>query len=328
MLTAISGTVTAPISRPMGARTRSNSSSVARPVSRKCLRMRATLAGCRSCPDRRAAYGCKPPAPRIVLMAPRHEDDETVGVQGARGELLRDGTAHDTDAGREKDRGGELRPIVDHRDVKADPERFLGNGLTDVPAAGNHQPRMRQDRLDEYLLGRLSERLRAATNRSSRPVFRQVRIASPPEKSRRRAGKSPPAIGLRLPARIPCGTLVIKQPRRRFASASAAWAKQERWRATVGSTSTRMRPPQIDPSSAAWRSVHSRSPGGEDLRLAGLGGRPLASASTAPPPTVPQRRPDRSTMALAPARCGVEPWVDTTSAAASPAPPSISSTIF
>ena len=43
MLTAISGTVTAPMLTPIGAKTRLNSSSVANPPSRKLRRIRATL---------------------------------------------------------------------------------------------------------------------------------------------------------------------------------------------------------------------------------------------------------------------------------------------
>ena len=124
MLTAISGTVTAPISKPMGARTRSNSSSVARPVSRNVLADEGHLAPAAD----HAQIGQRPMDAlgqrlRIVPVAAGHQDDETVRVQRAGGDLFRDGTALDPNVGREVRGVGKLGPIVDQRHVEADPGR-------------------------------------------------------------------------------------------------------------------------------------------------------------------------------------------------------------
>ena len=262
-------------------------------------------------------------------MAAGHEDDETVLVQRACGDLLRDGTAQDLDAGREEGRGGELRPIVDHRDVETDPQR---------PPGQRPDRRARRRQSPAADCGRTG-----STNTSSahpdalrlgdEPLGTAAFQAGP---NRIAAGKGPcggqgivrSAIGLRLPPRAAVRIVVSRQPRRRSAKASAAWAKHARWRATVGSTSTRIRPPQIAPSSAASRLFISKSRRRGRCDWQASAAVRWTRASTAPPPTVPQRRPDCSMMALAPARCGVEPSGGQDERRGEPPPPSISSTIL
>jgi len=58
---------------------------------------------------------------RIVPMAPSHEDDETVIIQRAGVELLRDGTTHRADASREEGRGrerGRMAAVVQVRKAR------------------------------------------------------------------------------------------------------------------------------------------------------------------------------------------------------------------
>ncbi len=155
MLTAISGTVTAPISRPIGARTRSNSSAVAIPFSRKFLRTKATLRRLPIMPRYASgrwmhlARACESWRwPRVT----RH--DKAVRVQGTSRDLLHDRATPHADLGREARGVGIFGPIVDQRDVKADAGRLQRDRAADVPAAGNHQERRQNDRLDKDLLGR------------------------------------------------------------------------------------------------------------------------------------------------------------------------------
>ncbi len=87
----------------------------------------------------------------VVLVAARDDGDERVGGDGERGQFAGDVAAPRDHAGGIERGIGELGPVVQDRDREPDEAGLERQRLADVPAAGDHQQRRRDERLDEDL---------------------------------------------------------------------------------------------------------------------------------------------------------------------------------
>ena len=175
-------------------------------------------------------------------MASGGKNHEAILIQGAGGDPFRDRAADRTNAGRKKSLSGELRTVVDHRNLEADPSRFYCDGMTDVSAAGNHQKRTGHDRLDKSS----SPPAKCSTRRRrSRPAAFQAR-SKPIDAWKRprvveRCVRQPLHVNLDLgkrshPGEQAAAAAVLQRNRRlgkAFAMASNLWDRRARAHASA-----------------------------------------------------------------------------------------------
>jgi hypothetical protein len=141
MLTAISPTVTAPILRPIGVRTRASRS---RATLLKIVEDDADLppaADHPQIPGRRIDHG--PKRSCAVAVTPGDDDHVGVGVDRPAGQHALDLAQRGLDRRRKAGGGEEVAAIVDHDDAEIQAGGEPGQRRSHVPGSGNQQGRRR-----------------------------------------------------------------------------------------------------------------------------------------------------------------------------------------